>query len=106
MKKRKRANTTNITETVAAAIKGMVARGDKQMDVAIWAGCNQGRVCEIANGTGYGRHFLHVAPALPEVLPEPGPYRVLSVRRVNELELNAAVVAKLEALIAELKAIT
>lgn len=54
----------------AAIIKGMLARGDRQHDVAAWFGVNGGRVAEIAAK----RRFRHVEAAPTEVLPPPGPY--------------------------------
>jgi hypothetical protein len=38
-----------ITEEQAALVKGLLARGDKQHDVAAFFGVNQGRISEIAN---------------------------------------------------------
>ena len=53
-----------------AVVKGMLARGDRQHDIAAFFGVNGGRVAEVAKGTrGPG-----VAAAQPEMLPPPGPY--------------------------------
>jgi len=51
-------------------IKGMLARGDRQHDIAAWFGVNGGRVGEIATGFRFGG----VVAAPPEALPPPGPY--------------------------------
>jgi hypothetical protein len=66
-------------ETDAAIIKGMLARGDRQHDVAAWFGVNGGRIAEIATGA----KFAVVAAAPLASLPPPGPY--LSGRQVQEL---------------------
>lgn len=52
-----------------AVIKGMLARGDRQHDVAAFFGVNGGRIAEIATGQKYG----WVKPALSADLPPPGP---------------------------------
>ena len=69
---RHRASPSGITlnEHDAALIKGMLARGDRQHDIAAWFGVNGGRVAEIA--TGYRFHHVDHAPV--ELLPPPGPY--------------------------------
>jgi hypothetical protein len=53
-----------------AVVKGMLARGDKQHDIAAYFGVNQGRINDISNGhTGPS-----VTAAAHEDLPPPGPY--------------------------------
>lgn len=59
-----------LNDEVAALIKGMLLRGDKQSDIAACFLTNGGRVSEINTGQTYG----HVAPAPPDELPPPGPY--------------------------------
>ncbi len=68
----RRAKTSGVRLSVldAAIIKGMLARGDRQHDVAAWFGVNGGRVAEIASGRTFG--FVCSAP--PTKLPPPGPY--------------------------------
>lgn len=56
-------------------IKGMLARGDRQSDVAAWFGCNAGRIAEINTG----QRGAEVHTAAPDRLPPAGPYTV-SVR--------------------------
>lgn len=52
-------------------VKGMLARGDKQHDIASYFGVNGGRVAEVATG----KCDYPSAPPLPEEkLPPPGPY--------------------------------
>ena len=53
----------------AAIVKGMIARGDRQHDIAAWFGVNGGRIGEISRG----RTFVDVA-AVHDHLPPPGPY--------------------------------
>jgi hypothetical protein len=59
----------NYSET--QMVKGMLARGDKQHDIAAFFGVNGGRVAEVATGQcNYPN-----APALPaKKLPPKGPY--------------------------------
>lgn len=52
-------------------VKGMLARGDKQHDLAAYFGVNAGRVAEVATGDC----DYPTAPAAPvDKLPPPGPY--------------------------------
>lgn len=61
----------SLTETDASVAKAMIARGDRQHDVAAWFGVNGGRVAEVATG----KAFWWVVPApVNELLPPPGPY--------------------------------
>jgi hypothetical protein len=62
----------------AALVKGMLARGDRQHDIAAWFGVNGGRIAEIATGA----RFANVAAQAAD-LPPPGPY--LSGRQVQAL---------------------
>jgi hypothetical protein len=55
---------------IASLIKGMLARGDKQHDIAACFGENGGRIAEIKTGQRW-RDAL-VAPL--DDLPPPGPY--------------------------------
>jgi hypothetical protein len=48
----------------------MLARGDRQSDIAAFFKVNSGRICEINTG----RTFVGVTPASSEQLPLPGPY--------------------------------
>lgn len=52
-------------------VKGMLARGDKQHDVAAYFGVNGGRIAEIATGKC---DYPSATPIPPEKLPPPGPY--------------------------------
>jgi hypothetical protein len=53
----------------APIIMGMVARGDRDHDIAAWFGVNQGRIAEVKDGTKFGS----VAAAPPNSLPPKGP---------------------------------
>lgn len=63
----------------AAFVKGMLARGDRQHDIAAWFGVNGGRIGEISTGA----KFAEVKAADPVDLPPQGPY--LSGRQSAEL---------------------
>ena len=67
-----RANPSGIhlSERDAALIKGMLARGDRQHDIAAWFGVNGGRIAEIATR----RKFGDVLGSPSANLPPPGPY--------------------------------
>ncbi len=58
-----------LTETDAAIVKGMIARGDRQHDIAAWFGVNGGRIAEISSGDTFGD-----VDAASDSLPPPGPY--------------------------------
>jgi hypothetical protein len=59
-----------LDEHDAAIAKGMIARGDRQHDIAAWFGVNGGRIGEIASS----QKFSNLPPAPTESLPPPGPY--------------------------------
>lgn len=88
MMTRKRANPSGITldEDDAAIAKGMLARGDRQHDVAAWFGGNGGRIADIATGAKFS--WVEAAPG--DELPPPGPY-------LNGRAAHAAVAALAEA---------
>ena len=67
---RARNSGIKLTDQDAAIVKAMIARGDRQHDIAAWFGVNGGRIGEIASG----RKFRSVAPAQRANLPPPGPY--------------------------------
>lgn len=66
---RAKSSGVRLTEFDAALAKGMLARGDRQHDIAAWFGVNGGRIAEIANGSAFA--WVHAAI---EDLPPPGPY--------------------------------
>lgn len=58
----------SLTRTDAAIVMGMLARGDKNQDVAAYFGENPARIVEIENGSAFG-----VVPAAPAAsLPPKG----------------------------------
>ena len=57
--------------TEIAVVKGMLARGDKQHNIAAYFNCNAGRVAEIATGKVGGI----VLPAAATELPSPAPMK-------------------------------
>lgn len=59
-----------LTDLMAAAIKGMVARGDRKHDVAAFFGVNPGRVADVVSG----RKFAQTSPLPGDDLPPCGPY--------------------------------
>jgi len=76
----------HITSKDAALVKGMLARGDRQHDIASWFGVNAGRIAEIATRAT----FAGVAPADETDLPPVGPY-------MSGKAANAAMTALAEA---------
>jgi len=67
-----RANSPGISLTRgdAALVKAMLARGDRQSDIASYFGVNGGRIAEISVGDKFGS----VEPADKANLPPSGPY--------------------------------
>jgi hypothetical protein len=59
-----------LTLSDACQVLGMLARGDRQHDVAAWFGVNPGRIAEVKSRD----LFPDVQPAPWEELPPPGPY--------------------------------
>lgn len=91
MVQRAEASGICLTESDAAIAKGMLARGDRQHDIAAWFGVNGGRIAEIATG----RRFGWVAPTIND-LPPPGPYPCGK----QAIKTKIAIEAALEALVA------
>ena len=52
-------------------VKGMLARGDRQHDIASYFGVNGGRIAEIATGDNA---YPNAQPTPEPELPPPGPY--------------------------------
>lgn len=59
----------SLTEADASIVKGMLARGDRQHDIAAWFGVNGGRIAEVATGAKFAN-----VPAQTSNLPPRGPY--------------------------------
>jgi hypothetical protein len=69
MSGRSKASGYVLKRTDAPIIMGMVARGDRDHDIAAWFGVNQGRIAEVKDGSKFGT----VAVALAALLPPKGP---------------------------------
>ena len=66
---RAEASGISLTSADAAIVKGMIARGDRQHDIAAWFGVNGGRIGEIATGEKFSE-----VEAKSHDLPPSGPY--------------------------------
>lgn len=97
MTKRAAPSGMTLNQRDAAIVKGMLARGDRQHDIAAWFGVNGGRVAEIANST----RFPHVEPAKEEELPPAGPYPSgrIALEALAALSSAKAVLSSVEAII-------
>ena len=65
----------SLSEAEAAIVKGMLARGDRQHDIAAWFGVNSGRIANVANGSKFPqrpRRASRQAPATRTVSRGPG----------------------------------
>ena len=78
----------------AAIAKGLLARGEKQHDIAAFFGCNGGPIAEIAEGY----KFPEVKPAAKRDLPTPAvvmqgysAYVALQALRIIELAVHSAI---------------
>lgn len=65
---RAKASGYTLTNSDASIVLGMVARGDRDHDIAAWFGVNQGRIAEVKAGS-HGS----VAAAPANTLPPKGP---------------------------------
>jgi hypothetical protein len=65
---RGKASGYSLTNSDAAIVLGMVARGDRDHDIAAWFGVNQGRIAEVKDGS---HGSIAAAPAAS--LPPKGP---------------------------------
>lgn len=86
-------------------IKGMLARGDRQHDIAAYFGVNAGRVAEVATGNC---DYPNAEPMEPERLPPPGPYLTKFamdsvIRTLNEA-IEALELAEAEEDVSDVKA--
>lgn len=61
-----------ITNEVAAKIKAMKDRGDKNQDIAAWFGINQGRISDVC-GINCKPQYQNIAAEINDI-PPPGPY--------------------------------
>lgn len=90
---RARPSGIRLTEYDASQVKGMLARGDRQHDIAAWFGVNGGRIAEIATGA----NFAWVTMATSN-LPPPGPYptgkQAIEAQEALDEALNALALAE------------
>lgn len=63
-----KASGISLTNKDASIVLGMVARDDREHDIAAWFGVNQGRIAEVKGGS-HGS----ISAAKPEELPPKGP---------------------------------
>jgi hypothetical protein len=102
-----RAPTSGITlgHRETRVVKGMLARGDRQHDIASYFGVNGGRIAEIATGDSA---YPNAQPAPEADLPPPGPYltkfAVQSVIDTLNEALDALDLAEQENELADVKA--
>jgi len=87
-----------LTDKDAAIVKGMLARGDRQHDIAAWFGVNGGRIAEVSTGDNFGS-----VAAVHKNLPPAGPYMTGkgSSRAKGQLE---SIKSKLTELLEEVEA--
>jgi len=71
-------------------VKGMLARGDRQHDIASYFGVNGGRIAEIATGAG---NYPNAQPAPEAELPPEGPYLTKFAVQSVIATLNEAIAA-------------
>lgn len=69
-----------------AVVKGMIARGDKQSDIAAYFGVNGGRISEVNTQ----KQGADVKPAPQDQLPPPGPYFASGRSTIRATETLAA----------------
>jgi hypothetical protein len=67
-----------LTNRSASIVLGMVARGDRDHDIAAWFGVNQGRIAEVKAG-----EFGSLSAGPPNELPPKGPPGIKG-RRLRE----------------------
>lgn len=72
-----------LTNADAAIAKGMIARGDRQHDIAAYFGVNGGRIAEISTGDTFAS--VQATPAAE--LPPPGPYIYRNFSRTMKSDL-------------------
>jgi len=74
----------------APIILGMVARDDRDHDIAAWFGVNQGRIAEVKDGSKFGTP----AAAHTSTLPPSGPPGIKGRRLRDSCEAIAAILAR------------
>ncbi len=96
-----------LSEHEIGQIKGMLARGDQQMDIATYFNTNVGRISEI--NTGF-RPAWRKVEAVHHELPPPGPYKLVErdavIVREGEKVISAAEYDLVKELLADLAEVT
>lgn len=86
-------------------VKGMLARGDRQHDIAAYFGVNAGRIAEVATGDCT---YPNAEPMHEDQLPPPGPYltkfAMQSVIRTLNEAIEALELAEAEEDVADVRA--
>lgn len=82
-----------------AVVKGMIARGDRQSDIAAYFGVNGGRISEI-NTEKYG---ADIKAALQDQLPPPGPYFASGRSTIRATETLTALRDLIDQTLAEMR---
>lgn len=82
-----------------ALVKGMLARGDRQSDIAAYFGVNGGRIAEINTGATGGE----IAAALPNDLPPAGPYFISGRSTIRAEETLLALRDLIDGAIADIR---
>ena len=95
----------SLTHSETRYVKGMLARGDRQHDIASYFGLNSGRIAEVAAGNC---DYPNAEPIKEGQLPPPGPYLTkYAVESVIE-SLNEAIkiieIAEVEEHVEDVKA--
>ena len=79
-------------------IKGMLARRDRQCDIAVWHGVSQSFVNRLKKGRY--PEYAHVGVVPQASLPPPGPYKLVTQTVADRALVNAEIVKELERLLA------
>lgn len=82
-----------------ALVKGMIARGDRQSDVAAYFGVNGGRISEVNTG----KKGAEISAAPQDQLPEPGPYFASGRSTIRARETLTALRELIDETLSEMK---
>ncbi|HBS39802.1 MAG TPA: hypothetical protein DEA75_15595 [Rhodobacteraceae bacterium] len=95
MGSRAKISGVRLTEYDAALVKGMLARGDRQHDIAAWFGLNGGRIAEVATGVTFA--WVHQETVdLPPSGPYPTGKQAAEAQAALDQALNALALAKVK----------